>query len=83
MADMKTVVVRLPEPLAAWLADAARQRGTTKSEVLRDALELLLKNGGTAKGPSAYDLAKDLIGAIDEGPTDLSYNPKHMEGFGE
>ena len=50
---------------------------------MRDALELLLKNGGTSRSPSAYDLAKDLIGAIDDGPTDLSYNPKHMEGFGE
>ena len=32
--------------------------------------------------PSAYELAKDLAGCVEGGPTDLSTNPKHMEGFG-
>lgn len=31
---------------------------------------------------SAYDLAKDLAGCVEGGPTDLATNPKYMEGFG-
>lgn len=31
---------------------------------------------------SAYDLAKNLAGCVEGGPTDLATNPKHMEGFG-
>ncbi len=41
-----------------------------------------------AKGPrlkptpgSALELAGDVVGSV-EGPGDLSYNPKYMEGFG-
>ncbi|MDQ3011008.1 MAG: hypothetical protein M3X11_09955 [Acidobacteriota bacterium] len=32
---------------------------------------------------SVYDLAKDYIGIIDDGPTDLSTNKKYMEGYGQ
>lgn len=34
---------------------------------------------------SAYDLAvrRGIIGMFKDGPSDLSSNPKHMEGFGE
>jgi hypothetical protein len=35
--------------------------------------------------PSAYELAEHLgiIGSVKDGPTDLSANRKHFDGFGE
>lgn len=32
---------------------------------------------------SAYDMMKHVFGSMDSGETDLSTNPKHMEGFGD
>jgi hypothetical protein len=41
-------------------------------------------NGSNASGRSLFDALKDrgLIGFMHDGPTDLSTNPRHMEGFG-
>ena len=33
--------------------------------------------------PSFYDLTKEFCGCIKGGPTDLSTNPRYLEGFGE
>lgn len=37
---------------------------------------------GGRKGPF-LERAKDLIGVVDDSPSDLATNPKHMQGFGE
>jgi metal-responsive CopG/Arc/MetJ family transcriptional regulator len=76
---MKMLTLKLPPGLSAKLERAALQRGESKSELVRAALEQYLK----AERPmSALELAGDLAGC-GEGPGDLSTNPKHMEGFGE
>ena len=80
---MKTFSVKLPPRLSAQLTRAARQRGQSKSAVVRAALEQFLNGEGAGQRPlSALDLAGDLVGCA-EGPGDLSTNPKYMEGFGE
>lgn len=33
-------------------------------------------------GMSAYDVAKEFAGCLEDGTEDLSTNPKYMEGFG-
>lgn len=78
---MKTLSLKLPEALHARLADLARRRGVSKSQVVRDALEAILENGRRGRRPTALDLASDLCGCV-EGRGDLSYNRKHMEDFG-
>jgi hypothetical protein len=73
------------------LSDLASRTGRSQQEVLSEALcsyEPVATNGGvskTAKAESVYDVLhrKGLIGSIDDGPADLSTNPKYMEGFGE
>ena len=61
----------------------AKQRGQSKSEVVRMALEQFLDGRPVGKQTrSALELAGDLVGSV-EGPGDLSTNPKYMEGFGE
>ncbi len=78
---MKSLSLKLSEALNAKLTAIARRRGTTKSAVVRDALEAFFAaNGGVRKG-CFRDLAADLIGCV-QGPGDLSTNPKYMEDFG-
>jgi len=76
---MKMLSMKLPVALSVKLERAARERGQSKSEVVRAALEHFL-NG--ERPMSALELAGDLAGC-GEGPGDLSTNPKYMEGFGE
>lgn len=76
----RTITLKLPARLASRLDSAARKRSTTRSAVIRAALEGHLDG---KEGPrSCLDLARDLAGSIDGGPADLSYNRKHLEGFG-
>lgn len=80
---MKTISLKLPQSLSAKLDSAAKQRGQSKSEVVRAALEEFLNGRRAVERPiSALELASDLVGCV-EGPGDLSTNLKHVEGFGK
>ena len=80
---MKTISLKLPSRLSARLERAAKQRGQSKSEIVRTALEQFLNGRPVRQRPmSALELAGDLVGCAD-GPSDLATNPKYMEGFGE
>lgn len=80
---MRTVTVKLPTSLNAKLDRAAKRRGQSKSEVIREALETLLNGAAqTRQSRSALELAGDLVGCI-EGPGDLSTNPRYLDGLGE
>ena len=78
---MKILSLKLPDELAQELSAQARSRGTTKSEILREALaDFLAKTPQPAAG-SFLDRAGDLVGSL-EGPGDLSYNKKYLDGYG-
>jgi predicted transcriptional regulator len=78
---MRTVSLKLPDPLHEQLAAAARRRGTSKSNLVREAL-LAYLDGETARtGGSVLDLVENLAGCV-EGPKDLSTGKRHMSGFG-
>ncbi len=79
---MKTLSLKLPDELDARVGAVARELGSSKSEVVRSALEAYLAGEAPPVSGSALDLAGDLVGAL-EGPEDLSYHEKHMRGFGE
>ena len=76
---MKTITVKLPKPLAAWLLRRAKELGRPQSQIVRDALERARVGKDAA---SCHDLMADVCGSI-SGPKDLSTNPKHLTGFGE
>jgi len=78
-APMRTVSFKLPEKLDAALNDLARRRKSTRSALVREALEALAKG----KRPSVTAAVDELIGSLEgEGPRDLSTNPKHLVGYG-
>ena len=76
---MKTISVKLPEALAAWLSRRAAELGRPQSDLVREALQRSKEGSG---GASCHDLFADVCGVI-EGPRDLSTNPRHMHRFGE
>ena len=78
---MPTVTVKLPRPLAERLRRAVVRRRSTRSALVREAIEAhLAAEGGGTEG-SCFDLAPDLAGAV-RGPSDLSSNRLRLRGYG-
>jgi predicted transcriptional regulator len=74
---MRTVSFKLPEQLDDALSDLARRRKSSRSALVREALETLAKG----KRRSVTAAVDEVVTAV-EGPADLSTNPKHMAGYG-
>ena len=79
---MVTITMKLPESLAARLEQEAKRRKTTKSELVRQCVELALAGSPSGTPPSFHDLAQDKCGCM-RGPRDLATNPRYLEGFGQ
>ena len=80
---MNTISIKLPKMLDEQLAMTAKKRKKTKTAVMLEALRNYLAEQ-QEKPVTVGELAKKYIGAIDDdGPTDLSYNKKYMEGYGQ
>ncbi len=78
---MKTLSVKLPDGLDARLTAAARRRKTTRSNLVRKTLEVVLREQDAPKRGSALDLVRDLVGCV-AGPSDLSVSKAHLNTFG-
>jgi predicted transcriptional regulator len=77
---MKTLSVKLSKDQAAQLERLAMRRRTTKSAIMREALEEELRP--PTREPSVCDLMKDSVGSIDSGIRDLGHNRVRQKGFG-
>lgn len=77
------ITVRIPNALTARLRSRSRAKGTTESELVREALDTFL--GKTKEERSAYELAEEsgIIGMVKAAPKDLSANARHFKGFGK
>jgi Arc/MetJ-type ribon-helix-helix transcriptional regulator len=71
---MKTLTVRLPEPLVAEIEAESRGRRITKSDVVRERLQ---QAGSARAKATTLDAIADLVGAIDTLPADVSSRRKH------
>jgi predicted DNA-binding protein len=80
---MRTISIKLPEPLCERLRIIAEKRGTTEEAIALEALQTHLAKLEEETPITAYDLAKDFIGIVEGGPPDLSTNKKYMEGYGQ
>jgi hypothetical protein len=67
---MKSLTVRLPEPLVAELDAESRERKISKSDIVRERLQAT----GASRRRQAAPLAgvEDLIGSVEGLPADLS-----------
>ncbi len=73
---MKTLTVRLPEPLVAQIEAESRTRQVSKSDVVRERLARGVA-GKRQTSPATYEAVSDLIGSIDGLPPDLGARKKH------
>ena len=72
---MKTLTVRLPEDLVGQIEDESRERGVSKSDVVRERLIRAAPVEGRL--PASYERIADLIGSVDGLPSDLGSRKKH------
>src|SRR5713226_872399 len=70
---MKTLTVRLPEPLVADIEAESRGRKISKSDVVRERLERAPRKRRRTRSLNAI---ADLIGSVDGLPTDLTARKK-------
>jgi len=67
---MKTLTVRLPEELAREIETESRERGRSKSDVVRERLSA--PKTGHVRAKCLLDAIGDVIGSVDGLPPDLS-----------
>ena len=75
---MKTLTVKLPEVLLAWLERESKHSNRPKSTLVRE----ILQRHQQSQRSSALELAADLCGCVESGVRDLGHNKKHLKGFG-
>jgi Arc/MetJ-type ribon-helix-helix transcriptional regulator len=81
---MKTLTVRLPEPLVAEIEAESRGRKISKSDVIRERLEIAPRKRRRAS--ASLNTIADLIGSVDGLPADLSAHKKdylRSTGYGK
>jgi len=80
---MKTLTVRLPEPLVADIEAESRGRKISKSDVVRERLELAPRK---RRRTTSLNAIVDLIGSVENLPTDLTARKKQYlrdTGYGQ
>ena len=83
---MNTLSIEIPEALNARLIAVARRRCASEAELISEALLDYLARQEAEPAPDSFAaLAAEILDAPgdDFGPTDLSVNPQHLEGYGQ
>lgn len=75
---MKTLTVKLPDPLFSEIAGEAKARKVSKSEVVRERLRRV-----KARKTSLWDRMEDLVIDDPSLPRDLSSAKAHLKGYGK
>jgi Arc/MetJ-type ribon-helix-helix transcriptional regulator len=78
---MKTLTVKLPEPLFAQIASHAKARNVSKSEIVRERLMQDRSSRPRAKA-TLWDRMEDLVIPSDSLPRDLAANKAHLRRYG-
>ena len=71
------LTIRLDRDIAEALEEEARRLGSSKGEIVRQAIRQRL----ASTRPSVLDALQDLEGIV-EGPADLSTNKRHLATLG-
>ena len=78
LTSMKTLTVKLPDPVFAEIAGAAKARKISKSDIVR---ERLTRSG--ASESSLWSRMEDLVIQRDSLPKDLSSNKAYLKNYGK
>ncbi|MXZ36208.1 MAG: ribbon-helix-helix protein, CopG family [Acidobacteria bacterium] len=79
---MKSLTLRLDEALYLKISSLAERQRTTRSDIVRRALNICLDRDDRFPKGSAFEVAHDLAGIL-AGPSDLSSNKAHLKDFGQ
>jgi len=79
---MERINVRVAPRLKRELEAEARERGVSPSEVVRQVLEAHMRRRKPRESCLDIAIRLGIVGVYEGGPSDLSTNPAHMEGFG-
>ena len=77
--SMRVVSIKLPAELDRELTDLARKRRSTRSAVVREALNSFSRK----PKKSVISAAGDLVGSLKGGARDLSVAARHMARYGK
>jgi hypothetical protein len=80
--SVTTISLNVPDELIARMDAVARAKRTSRSALLREALEEMLKAVARKALPSLFERSADLCGKGCSGLGDLASNSRHLEGFG-
>ena len=75
---MKTLTVKLPDPMFAEIASDATARGISKSDIVRERLTRSRKSSR-----SLWSRMEDLVIQKDSLPRDLSSNKAYLKDYGK
>lgn len=81
--QLAEAVKHLPEQDAAEVLDFVEFLAKRRRVALEESRDKEPVQPPQSAAPSFYDLTKEFCGCIEGGPSDVSTNPKYMEGFGE
>jgi hypothetical protein len=79
---VKTLTIKVPESVFAEIANAAKVRKVSKSEIVRERLVGGV-SGETPAPASLWSRMEDLVVKDDRLPADLSSNKKHLANYGK
>ena len=79
---MDTLTLKIPEVLKTKLSRYAKQKGLSRSEIVRKALLDFFSEGDVRLNGAFIDFSEDLAGSV-EGPSELSTNKKYLDGYGK
>jgi hypothetical protein len=80
---MVTITCKIPDELNERLEAEATRAMVPKSVLVRDALKRSFNKSRGQARRTAFDRVRNLCGIIKDGPSDMSTNPKYMDGFGK
>lgn len=79
---MKALSLKLSDTTFHRLSSEVVRRHTSRSEIIRRAIEYYFEHEQDAVENSFYEAASSLCKKF-KGPLDISINKKHFQGFGE
>jgi Arc/MetJ-type ribon-helix-helix transcriptional regulator len=84
VSAVRTLTVKIPEPLERNIALVARRERISKSELVRRATTHYVAQRDEKRSfQTALDLAGGLIGSVRGAPADLAANPDYLDDYGK
>jgi hypothetical protein len=80
--SMNIISIKISDDIQRRLEVIEKKRRTSKSAIVREALQSYLSPERDARPGSCLALARDLAGCC-FGPADLASDPKHMKDYGK